>query len=76
MSYPERKVVEFLKKMNIEWTYEQPVFVWNDDGRSRVWAPAVYLAQLSMDQETLITIIKNGFLPRMDIVLFFFMFSK
>lgn len=36
MSYPERKVAEFLKKMNIKWTYEQSVFVWDDEGRPRV----------------------------------------
>ena len=36
MSFPEQKVAEFLGKKNIKWTYEQPVFIWDDDGRLRV----------------------------------------
>ena len=48
MSYPERKVADFLKKMNIEWIYEKPVFVWDDDGRPRVWAPDFYLNQFGV----------------------------
>ncbi len=43
MTYPERKVAEYLQKMNIEWVFEQPVFIWDDDGRPRVWTPDFYL---------------------------------
>ena len=45
MTYPERKVAEYLQKMNIKWVYEQPVFVWDDDGRPLVWMPDFYLTQ-------------------------------
>jgi hypothetical protein len=43
MTYPERKVAIYLKNMNIEWTYEQPVFVWDENKRPRVWTPDFYL---------------------------------
>jgi hypothetical protein len=48
MTYPERKVAEYLQKMNIKWVYEQPVFVWDDDGRPRVWTPDFYLTQFGV----------------------------
>ncbi len=48
MTYPERKVAEYLGKMNIEWVYEQPVFVWDGDGRPRVWTPDFYLTQFGI----------------------------
>ena len=48
MTIPERKVAEYLRKMNIEWVYEQPVFVWDDDGRPRVWTPDFYLTQFGI----------------------------
>jgi hypothetical protein len=48
MSYPERKVAEYLKQKRIDWTYEQPVFIWDDEGRPRVWAPDFYLHQFGI----------------------------
>jgi hypothetical protein len=48
MTFPERRVAECLKKLNIEWIYEQPVFVWNDDDRPRVWSPDFYFAQFGI----------------------------
>ena len=48
MTCPKRKVAEYLRKMNIEWVYEQPAFVWDDDGRPRVWAPDFYLTQFGI----------------------------
>ena len=48
MTFPERRVADFLKKMNIEWIYEQPVFVWDDNGRPRVWAPDFFLSQFGV----------------------------
>jgi len=48
MTYPEKKVAEYLRKMNIEWVYEQPVFIWDDDGRPRVWTPDFYLTQFGV----------------------------
>jgi len=48
MTVPERKVAEYLRTMNIEWVYEQPVFVWDGDGRPRVWTPDFYLTQFGI----------------------------
>ena len=48
MTYPEKKVAEYLRKMNIEWVYEQLMFVWDDDGRPRVWTPDFYLTQFGI----------------------------
>ena len=43
MTKPEREVAEYLKNLGINWTYEHPVFVWDDNKRPRVWAPDFYL---------------------------------
>jgi len=48
MTVPERKVAEYLRTMDIEWVYEQPVFVWDNDGRPRVWTPDFYLTQFGI----------------------------
>ena len=32
-----------MKKLGISWAYEQPVFVWDENKRPRVWAPDFYL---------------------------------
>jgi hypothetical protein len=43
MTNAEREVASVLKKMSIKWKYEQPIFVWDDNDRPRVWAPDFYL---------------------------------
>jgi len=43
MSRPEKEVAILLKKLGIRWSYEQPVFVWDENKRPRVWAPDFYL---------------------------------
>jgi len=43
MTRSEREVAEFLKKLNIRWCYEKPVFVWDENRRPGVWAPDFYL---------------------------------
>ena len=43
MTNAEKEVANELKKMNIRWFYEQPVFVWDENRRPRVWAPDFYL---------------------------------
>lgn len=43
MTRSEREVAELLKEMGIKWSYEHPVFVWDDNKRPRVWAPDFYL---------------------------------
>ena len=43
MTNAELEVAELLKEMRIKWTYEHPVFVWDENKRPRVWAPDFYL---------------------------------
>ena len=43
MTRCEKEVAELLKQMGIKWRYEQPVFVWDENKRPRVWAPDFYL---------------------------------
>jgi len=43
MTKAEREVAELLKDLGIKWSYEHPVFVWDDNKRPRVWAPDFYL---------------------------------
>jgi len=44
MTKPEKEVARFLKNIGILWSYEQPVFVWDENKRPRVWTPDFYLA--------------------------------
>ena len=39
MAPAEIEVADLLKEMGIEWSYEHPVFVWDENKRPRVWAP-------------------------------------
>ena len=39
MTGSEKKVANLLKKLGILWSYEKPVFVWDENKRPRVWAP-------------------------------------
>ena len=48
MTNAEREVAELLKEMGIKWTYEHPVFVWDDNNRPRVWAPDFYLVNFGI----------------------------
>jgi hypothetical protein len=43
MTRCEKEVADLLKEMGIKWRYEQPVFVWDENNRPRVWAPDFYL---------------------------------
>ena len=43
MTNAEKEVAEMLKELGIRWTYEHPVFVWDENKRPRVWAPDFYL---------------------------------
>ena len=43
MTNAEKEVAELLKDMGIKWSYEHPVFVWDENKRPRVWAPDFYL---------------------------------
>jgi hypothetical protein len=43
MTNAEREVAKLLKEMGIKWSYEHPVFVWDENKRPRVWAPDFFL---------------------------------
>jgi len=48
MTNAERQVAELLKEMGIKWTYEHPVFVWDENKRPRVWAPDFFLVSFGI----------------------------
>ena len=48
MTNAEKEVVMVLKKFGIQWSFEQPVFVWDADGRPRVCTPDFYLKQFGV----------------------------
>jgi len=39
----KKKVADVLKKLKIKWSFEQPVFIWDENKRPRVWTPDFYL---------------------------------
>lgn len=39
MTNAEKEVAKLLKEMSIKWVFEQPIFVWDENKRPRVWAP-------------------------------------
>ena len=43
MTQSEKEVANLLKELGIQWSYEQPVFVWDENKRPRVWAPDFFL---------------------------------
>lgn len=43
MTHAEKEVANVLKELKIQWSFEQPVFVWDENKRPRVWAPDFYL---------------------------------
>ena len=43
MTRSEKEVAELLKNLGIRWSYEHPVFVWDENKRPRVQAPDFYL---------------------------------
>jgi hypothetical protein len=48
MTKAEREVASELSRLHIRWSYEQPVFIWDDDRRPRVWTPDFYLVQFGI----------------------------
>jgi hypothetical protein len=48
MTNSERTVADHLKSLGIKWSYEQPVFVWDEHKRPRVWTPDFYLNHLGI----------------------------
>ena len=39
MTNAEKEVAQLLKELGIQWTYEQPLFIWDENNRPRVWTP-------------------------------------
>jgi len=48
MTNAEKEVAYVLKEFGIQWSFEQPVFIWDENKRPRVWAPDFYLAQFGI----------------------------
>ena len=48
MTKSEKEVAELLKDFGIRWSYEHPVFVWDENKRPRVWAPDFFLTSLGI----------------------------
>jgi hypothetical protein len=51
MTPTENDVALFLKELKLDWVYEAPVFVYDTEGRPRVWTPDFYLPNLGMHVE-------------------------
>lgn len=39
MTRSEKEVAIFLKETGIFWSYEKPVYIWDENDRPRVWTP-------------------------------------
>ena len=48
MTRSEKEVAGLLKNLGIRWSYEHPVFVWDENKRPRVWTPDFYLLQFGV----------------------------
>lgn len=48
MTNAEKEVSSVLKELKIRWSFEQPVFVWDENKRPRVWTPDFYLIQFGV----------------------------
>jgi hypothetical protein len=48
MAETEREVAHYFGELGLQWVFESPVFVYDDRGRPRVWAPDFYLPTLGM----------------------------
>lgn len=48
MKNSEKAVADFLQEIKIWWKYEQPVYVWDEKDRPRVWTPDFYLPELGI----------------------------
>jgi hypothetical protein len=43
MTNTEREVADLLKNLGIKWSYENPVFIWDENNRPRACAPDFFL---------------------------------
>jgi len=48
MTRSEQEVAQFLKELGVFWSYEKPIYVWDNNERPRVWTPDFFLNQFSI----------------------------
>jgi len=48
MMASERQVAEFLDELGLPWTFEFPVFVYDERKRPRVWTPDFFIPKLGL----------------------------
>src|SRR4030042_1115119 len=48
MTPTEKESSFVLKNLGIVWSFEQPLFVWDENKRPRVWTPDFYLKHLGI----------------------------
>ena len=48
MTKSEKEVADYLYELKIWWQFEQPIYVWDDKDRPRVWTPDFYLPELGI----------------------------
>lgn len=48
MEDSEKQVASYLRKLDLWWVYEFPVFVYDEKKRPRVWTPDFYIPKLGM----------------------------
>ena len=48
MTRSEKEVAKFLKNLGFFWSYEKPVYIWDESNRPRVWTPDFFLTQFSI----------------------------
>ena len=48
MTEAEKEVALYLKKINIYWLFENPIFLLDERERPRVWTPDFYLPELGI----------------------------
>jgi hypothetical protein len=48
MTEPEKEVARFLKSLGIYWSYERPIFIWDENKRPRVWTPDFWLVSFGI----------------------------
>jgi hypothetical protein len=51
MKRSEKAVTEVLKDLGLRWSNEHPVFLWDEQGRLRGWAPDFYINNLDVHIE-------------------------
>lgn len=53
MTTAERMVAEYINQLGFWWNFEQPVFVFDDKERPRVWSPDLYIPALGIYVEVI-----------------------